>query len=164
MLTKLLNQNKLSLLFRTTGHLRTFASGSRSRITATDNVEELIKTPLSRPTKSKEEIENEAYVKYSKSKASNFKTSESYRDFEAGGPPSQWYFVTYSTMIFLLYFCVLREENDMDENLYEPFSGNEKIYSEILKVQLKNNQSSNSIEEIKAKIKELEEKISKKED
>ena len=35
-------------------------------------------------------------------------------------PPSQRYVVMATTSIFLIYFCILREENDVDENLYKP--------------------------------------------
>lgn len=35
-------------------------------------------------------------------------------------PPSQRYVVIWSTAAVLIYFCLLREENDIDEIIYQP--------------------------------------------
>ena len=35
-------------------------------------------------------------------------------------PPSQRYVVIWSTAAVLIYFCILREENDIDEIMYQP--------------------------------------------
>ena len=35
-------------------------------------------------------------------------------------PPSQRYFVLASWAAFMIYFCILREENDIDERIYQP--------------------------------------------
>lgn len=100
-------------------------------------------------------------VIFSTSKAAVYKASENYRQEDTNKPPSQWYVVTFSTAFFLIYFIVLREENDIDERLYQPWAGNEKIYKNILEVHLKKSTGSSSEDEIKAKIKELEDKIGK---
>lgn len=97
-------------------------------------------------------------VVYTKSKAFGYKASENFR-MPTDSPPSQYYFVTGSVAAFLIYFILLREENDLDEKLYTPWAGNENIYRNILEVQLKNNTDVEEIAKIKQKIKELDETI-----
>jgi len=52
----------------------------------------------------------------------NYKAAHNWRDpdFEEHTPPSQRNVVIISVSTFLIYFCILREENDVDENLYKP--------------------------------------------
>ncbi|KAI1286835.1 hypothetical protein HDE_10764 [Halotydeus destructor] len=71
-----------------------------------------------------EEVEEEP-VKYSGSKAhTEWRAAYNFRDphFEEHTPPSQRYVVIASLAAFMIYFCVLREENDLDEKMYQPLS------------------------------------------
>lgn len=97
-------------------------------------------------------------VAYTKSKAFGYKAAENFR-MPDEYPPSQYWFVTLSTAAFLIYFILLREENDLDEKLYTPWAGNEHIFKNILEVQLKKTTDSEEIAKIKEKIKELDVKI-----
>ncbi|KYM98454.1 PREDICTED: uncharacterized protein LOC108777517 [Cyphomyrmex costatus] len=57
-------------------------------------------------------------IKYSTSKASTMRIEE-YRDPDGDNVPwYQPYIVHMSLVSFLIYFCILREENDIDELLY----------------------------------------------
>ena len=129
--------------------------------------EEILNTPLSKKVdKSKYKIdETDDEVKpvtYTTSKAFAFKASENFR-MDNDSPPSQYYFVTISVALFLIYFILLREENDLDERLYTPWKGNEQILKTILQVQLKKTTDEEQIIKLNAKIAELDETLKKNE-
>lgn len=143
MLSKfILNRQLIRLL---NNRLRTFSSKSV-------NKKKIIETPLSEPIES----DVPTPVVYTKSKASKLKAADSFRYGNDAYPPSQYYFVTFSAAAFLIYFCILREENDIDEKLYTPFAGNEKIYKTMLEVQLKKTSDPIDLKKIKNKIEELD--------
>ena len=65
--------------------------------------------------------EDDAPVPYSESKAAMWKAEHSRH------PPAVFvsytpFVVTLSLIVFLSYFCIFREENDIDELLYRPLS------------------------------------------
>ncbi|KAL7287456.1 hypothetical protein TKK_0018561 [Trichogramma kaykai] len=75
-----------------------------------------------RRLKSTQEAEDEP-IKWSQSEASKWKAEYS----RAGGPPIErvwWseYSVMISVAAFMIYFCYLREENDLDERIYAPLT------------------------------------------
>jgi hypothetical protein len=100
-------------------------------------------------------------VQYSKSKAYKWKAEET----RSGGhlkdhPWYQPYVVSGSLTVFLLYFCVFREENDIDEelgkSLYDRIEGlEEKQLQTALKYNLDHGQDTASIE---TRLKELQKK------
>ncbi|PSN34112.1 hypothetical protein C0J52_14197 [Blattella germanica] len=61
----------------------------------------------------------ETPVQYSKSKAASWKAvdSRSGGQIDSNSPWYQPYVVSGSLAIFMIYFCIIREENDMDEEL-----------------------------------------------
>lgn len=69
------------------------------------------------------EHEEDKPVVYSTSKAAQWKAQHSFRPMIKHEPPAvQRYSVILSTAAFLIYFCILREENDLDEILDRPLS------------------------------------------
>merc|ERR1711976_325235 len=56
-------------------------------------------------------------LQYSKSKAHDWKSYESFTPPRKDYPWYQTYVIVGSVSAFLIYFCVLREENDIDETL-----------------------------------------------
>ncbi|CAN8003244.1 unnamed protein product, partial [Ixodes hexagonus] len=69
------------------------------------------------------EHEEDKPVTYSTSKAAQWKASHSFRPpINQDTPAAQRYSVLISTAAFLIYFCILREENDLDEILDRPLS------------------------------------------
>jgi hypothetical protein len=109
--------------------------------------------------KSQDELERP--VQYSKSAAATWKA----QDTRSGGyyedyPWFQPYVVSGSLTVFLLYFCVFREENDIDEelgkSLYERIPGLEKIQlQEALRY---NSVEGHDTSAITARLQELQEK------
>jgi hypothetical protein len=86
---------------------------------------------LSHTHTGKEEDELSKPVQYSKSKAATWKAQYTRSgDQDDDYPWFQSYVVSGSVSIFLLYFCVFREENDIDEelgkSLYDRISGLEE--------------------------------------
>ena len=161
MLTRILINQHRQLISRSTNQFRSFAS-------TTNKQEDILSTSMSKPIdKSKFHLDDDdeelTPVVYSQSKASTKKAADEFRFANEAAPPSQWYFVTFSTAAFLIYFCILREENDLDEILYSPFAGNEKIYKSILQIQQKKSSDSDR-SEITKKIAELDAIIDKKEE
>jgi hypothetical protein len=65
----------------------------------------------------KSEDELEKPVQYSKSKAATWKAQYTRTGGHQDYPWFQTYVVSASLSVFLLYFCVFREENDIDEEL-----------------------------------------------
>lgn len=127
--------------------------------------EELLNTPLSKKVdKSKYKVDDEDEdekpkpVPYTTSKAFSYKTAETFRTPNEG-PPSQYYFVTISVALFLVYFIFLREENDLDEKLYTPWAGNEQILKTILLVQQKKTTDPEEVTKINERIAELDQAI-----
>lgn len=60
-----------------------------------------------------DDIEESRPIKYSTSKAANMRINEYRIPYEP--PHYQGVIVTLSLTVFLIYFCILREENDIDE-------------------------------------------------
>lgn len=100
--------------------------------------------------KSEDEIERP--VQYSKSKAYKWKAEET----RSGGhledsPWYQPYIVSGSLTVFLLYFCVFREENDIDEelgkSLYDRIEGlEERQLQTALKYNVDHGKDTSSLE------------------
>ena len=139
------------------GSLRAFCSSENKN-------EELLKVPLSQKVaKSAYTTDDEEPqpITYTTSKAFSYKASETFRTNNPG-PSSQYYIVTFSTAFFLIYFAFLREENDLDEQLYTPWAGNESILKTILQVHLKKTTDPEQIKQLSEKIAELDKTIGKK--
>ncbi|KAJ8897670.1 hypothetical protein PR048_003020 [Dryococelus australis] len=81
-------------------------------------------------------------VKFSTSRAATWKAKQTRsggRDDDA--PPYQPIVVSFSLAVFLLYFCVFREENDIDEEISRPlFDRIEGLKAKQLEIALKYNQ------------------------
>lgn len=100
-------------------------------------------------------------VKFTTSKASQWKASYTRSGDEKEKDESAWfepYVVCSSLTVFLLYFCVFREENDIDEmlgtSLYDRIEGLEEAQLRIL---LKYNlEHGKETADIKKRIRELE--------
>lgn len=96
-------------------------------------------------------------IKYSGSEAREWK---SYKTFTAPMRDRPWYqpySVLISVTIFLVYFCILREENDIDESigtsLYARIPGLEEIQLEqAIEYNKKNGMSTEALE---ARLKEI---------
>ncbi|XP_050030179.2 uncharacterized protein [Dermacentor andersoni] len=67
------------------------------------------------------EEDDKPYV-YSTSKAAEWKAAQTFRPPERDMPAVQRWSVLLSISAFLIYFCVLREENDFDEQLARPIT------------------------------------------
>ncbi|OXU20521.1 hypothetical protein TSAR_015772 [Trichomalopsis sarcophagae] len=83
---------------------------------------------------SKKSVDLEKPIEFSSSRAAQWKAEYT------RSPPSDmvWftpYVVSGSVAIFMLYFCVLREENDIDEMIYRPLpetlEGIEKVFPNV---------------------------------
>ncbi|PNF16895.1 hypothetical protein B7P43_G04724 [Cryptotermes secundus] len=100
-------------------------------------------------------------VEYSKSKAYTWKAQKTRSGGHLDNYPSyQPYIVSGCLTVFLLYFCVFREENDIDEELgktlYDRIEGLEERQLQIaLKHNLENRQDTSAIVE---RLKELQKK------
>ncbi|XP_014270587.1 uncharacterized protein [Halyomorpha halys] len=103
---------------------------------------------------------NDEPVKFTTSKASQWKASFT-RSGEKEEDEAAWfqpYVVSLSVVIFMVYFCVLREENDIDEklgtSLYDRIEGLEEAQLRILlRYNLENGKET---ADIKKRIRELE--------
>jgi len=106
-----------------------------------------------------EEEPLDAPIKYSTSKASSWKAIDTHTTSNEDVPPSQPIIVTLSLMILLLYFCVLREENDIDEEmgktLWERVPGLERKQLDV--VLQYNTQVGLPISDVKKRIDEIDE-------
>jgi hypothetical protein len=79
-------------------------------------------------SKQEEEEVEDSPVKYTTTDAhTKWKAAYNWKDYEQLNdkiPPSQRIVVIVSTTIFLLYFLVLREESDLDQDMYKPLFEN----------------------------------------
>ena len=67
-------------------------------------------------------------IKYSSSKAKNYDSYDTFVSSKVRNfPKSQPLIIMTSVIVFLIYFLVLREENDLDELIYSPLDENLKI-------------------------------------
>ena len=66
------------------------------------------------------EDDKDAPIPYLGSRAAKWRASDTFYGEKHNWPPSQRYVIFASTVIFLLYFILLREENDHDEWLKQP--------------------------------------------
>lgn len=71
---------------------------------------------------SKDAVEDDKPYTYSTSNAAKWKAAQSFRTPETDAPPAQRWSVLASLSVFLIYFCVLREENDLDQQLVRPIT------------------------------------------
>lgn len=117
---------------------------------------------------SEEEIDLDKPFKFSTSRAATWKPRDSYGSHESEDkmPWYQTYVVVASVSAFLLYFCVLREENEADENLkktlYDYIEGMEE---KQLEMSLEHNiQMGKDTSAIIARLKEIRESQEKKPD
>jgi len=72
-------------------------------------------------------------VKYSTSGAAQYRAYDSFFQ-ETNAPWYQGYIASASVAVFLLYFCVLREENDLDELIYKPLAVQVPSLKEVTEV------------------------------
>nr|CAD7425681.1 unnamed protein product [Timema monikensis] len=98
-----------------------------------------------------------APVKFTTSKAATWKAVETRGGGEDDWPWFQSYVISLSVGIFLIYFCILREENDVDQDLskslYERISGLEE--KQLFLVLDYNKEHGLPTDEIKARLIEL---------
>lgn len=66
--------------------------------------------------------EDDKPVVYSTSKAAQWKAEQSFRPPRRDVPDAQRWSVMASLVAFMVYFCILREENDLDQSLVRPLS------------------------------------------
>ncbi|KYM82786.1 PREDICTED: uncharacterized protein LOC105621852 [Atta cephalotes] len=80
-------------------------------------------------------------IKYSMSKAATMRIEEYRNPYEDSRPWYQGYVVSASLVVFLIYFCILRDENDIDNLIYcdlnETLSRVKKEEEEKLKLKSK---------------------------
>ncbi|CAH2037987.1 unnamed protein product, partial [Iphiclides podalirius] len=106
--------------------------------------------------------ENEP-IKFTTSGAAAKKPIQPVKRVKIDMPWYQPYCVIVSVAIFLIYFCVLREENDMDlefdKTLYDRIKGLEK--QQLLLAYRHNKENGKSVEDIEKRLKEIEEEEAK---
>ncbi|CAK1595811.1 unnamed protein product [Parnassius mnemosyne] len=110
------------------------------------------------------EINENEPIKFSTSGAAIKKTIQPIKIVKNNNMPwYQPYCVVGSVAIFLIYFCILREENDVDnefnKTLYERIKGLEK--HQLLLSYKFNKENGKSVEDIEKRLKEIEEEESK---
>lgn len=71
---------------------------------------------------SKYDDEDDKPYQYTTSNAAKWKAAQSFRAPENDAPPAQRWSVVASIAAFLIYFCILREENDLDQHLARPIT------------------------------------------
>ncbi|XP_021194235.3 uncharacterized protein LOC110379057 [Helicoverpa armigera] len=102
--------------------------------------------------------ENEP-IKFTTSQAARKTTRPLVRKVDVDMPWYQPYSVITSVAVFLIYFCVLREENDIDlefdKTLYERIQGLEK--EQLIQSYRFNKEHGKSVEDIEKRLLELEE-------
>ncbi|XP_013143474.1 PREDICTED: uncharacterized protein LOC106107249 [Papilio polytes] len=105
------------------------------------------------------EINENEPIKFSTSGAAAKKTIKPIKNVKIDIPWYQPYCVVGSVAIFLLYFCLLREENDVDlefsKTLYERIQGLEK--TQLLLSYKHNKEHGKSVADIERRLKEIEE-------
>lgn len=107
----------------------------------------------SRKTTSREDdISLNEPIKFSQSEAYKWRAQESRMGFKTEMPWFQPYVISLSLAIFLLYFCVFREENDVDlkltKNLYDHIEGLEEKQIKIrIMYNMEHNLSTTALEE-----------------
>lgn len=109
-----------------------------------------------------EASENEP-IKFSTSEAARKTVAPVMRRVTSNMPWYQPYSVVTSVAVFLIYFCVLREESDIDKEfdktLYERIKGLEK--EQLIQSYKYNKEQGKSVAEIELRLKELEQADSK---
>ncbi|KAJ8730333.1 hypothetical protein PYW07_017371 [Mythimna separata] len=105
-----------------------------------------------------EASENEP-IKFSTSQAARKTTRPLVKKVDTDMPWYQPFSVVGSVAVFLIYFCVLREESDIDlefdKTLYERIKGLEK--EQLLQSYRFNKEHGKSVDDIEKRLKELEE-------
>ncbi|KPJ08331.1 hypothetical protein RR48_13070 [Papilio machaon] len=105
------------------------------------------------------EINENEPIKFSTSGAAARNTIRPIKNIKIDMPWYQPYCVVGSVAIFLIYFCVLREENDVDlefnKTLYERIQGMEK--TQLLLSYKYNKENGKSVVDIERRLKEIEE-------
>ncbi|CAH1645726.1 unnamed protein product [Spodoptera littoralis] len=106
--------------------------------------------------------ENEP-IKFSTSQASRKSARPLVKKVDLDMPWYQPFSVVGSVAVFLIYFCVLREENDIDlefnKSLYDRIKGLEK--EQLLQSYRFNKEHGKSVDEIERRLKELDEQENK---
>lgn len=104
----------------------------------------------------KNDIENDQPVKYTTSPAAGFSAKSSIKEDNN----RLWYepeVILVSLSVFLIYFLVLREENDLDEQIYKPLhhtiSGLEEVQ---LKSVIEHSSNKEEIAEAQQRLKEID--------
>ncbi|XP_055715147.1 uncharacterized protein LOC129809357 [Phlebotomus papatasi] len=110
---------------------------------------------------SKHDLGEGSALKYIGSNAGSWAAQQSRRGPKAQGVWYQPYVVALSVTIFMIYFCILREENDIDlelqKSLYERIEGLEEAQ---LRIRHKYNlENGLDVKEIEARLEELGAKV-----
>lgn len=102
-------------------------------------------------------FEEQKPIDYLKSPAAQWKAQYSVAGIKDDSPWIEMWSVLFSVSIFLIYFCILREENDIDEKLKQPLydhvPGLEETNLLVLHKYNKENNIDNKL--IEARMKEL---------
>lgn len=107
-------QNDLILNRNSSGFMN-----EKSPLTLPSSTNFLVTRQASSRLNSKDESDDldQGPVRYSTSKAAKFRAAENFRVVDDKYPPSQRWVINISLIVFMIYFFVLREENDLDEEL-----------------------------------------------
>lgn len=104
------------------------------------------------------EVNENEPIKFSTSPAAKKTTAPVLRRTNIEMPWYQPYSIVGSLTVFLIYFCILREENDIDKEfdktLYERIKGLEK--EQLIQTYKFNKEHGKSVEDIERRLKELE--------
>lgn len=104
------------------------------------------------------EINENVPIKFTTSAASKKVIRPIIKDAKEQMPWYQPYSVVGSVAVFLIYFCILREENDVDleftKTLYDRIKGLEK--EQLLQSYKFNKEQGNSVEDIEKRLQEIE--------
>ncbi|XP_059613646.1 uncharacterized protein LOC132259862 [Phlebotomus argentipes] len=122
---------------------------------------EATKTKKPRKKASKHDQQEDMAVKYTESQAGLWAAEQSRTGPKAAGVWYQPYVIVASLVVFMLYFCVIREENDIDlelqKSLYDRIEGLEETQLRISRTY--NLENGLDVKDIDARLRELGAKI-----
>ncbi|XP_063697959.1 uncharacterized protein LOC134828899 [Culicoides brevitarsis] len=75
--------------------------------------------PFASKTPDKEDHDPDKPLEYLQSKAASWKAQDS-TQYKNVAPEIEMYSIIFSVAVFMIYFCYLREENDVDETISRP--------------------------------------------
>ena len=102
--------------------------------------------------------EDQGPVRYSTSRAAKFRAAENFRMVDDKYPASQRWVINTSLVLFMIYFFILREENDLDKDLGKSlFDRFPQMERPILENAIVNNErAGQSTDDIRKRLQELD--------